>query len=50
MKSFEFKPLRENDLELLHHWFQEETIKQSYARGRSFTLEDIKNKYLPQYC
>jgi aminoglycoside 6'-N-acetyltransferase len=48
MKSFEFKPLCENDLELLHHWFQEATIKQFYARGQSFTLEDIKNKYLPR--
>lgn len=48
MKPFEFKPLHENDLELIHHWFQEETIKESYARGRSFTLEDIKNKYLPR--
>jgi aminoglycoside 6'-N-acetyltransferase len=48
MNRFEFKPLCEKDLELLHRWFQESTIKQSYARGRSFTLEDIKNKYLPR--
>lgn len=48
MNQFEFKSLREDDLNLLHHWFQEDTIKQSYARGRSFTLEDIKNKYLPR--
>lgn len=46
MNRFEFKPLREKDLELLHGWFQESTIKQSYASGQNFSLEDIKNKYL----
>jgi aminoglycoside 6'-N-acetyltransferase len=48
MNGFEFKLLDEKDLALLHRWFQEPTIKQSYARGQRFTLEDIKNKYLPR--
>lgn len=48
MNLFEFRPLREKDLELMHQWFQEPTIKQSYARGQHFTYENIQNKYLPR--
>jgi aminoglycoside 6'-N-acetyltransferase len=43
-----FKPLRKDDLHLLFQWFQEPTINQQYARGQTWSLEDIENKYLPR--
>ncbi|WP_454782569.1 GNAT family N-acetyltransferase [Legionella sp. WA2022007384] len=46
--SFIFKPLTENDLMLLYHWFQEPVINQWYARGQSWSFENIKQKYLPR--
>ena len=33
---------------LLYDWFQEPTVKQWYARGTSWSVEDIKQKYLPR--
>ncbi|QMT60029.1 GNAT family N-acetyltransferase [Legionella sp. PC997] len=47
-KSFIFKPLTENDLILLYQWFQEPVINQWYARGKLWSLKDIKEKYLPR--
>jgi len=41
-----FKPLHEDNLALLHQWFQKPHIKQWYARGESFTFEMIVEKYL----
>jgi aminoglycoside 6'-N-acetyltransferase len=43
-----FKPLREVDVKILWEWFQEPTINQLYARGQSWSLTDIENKYLPR--
>jgi aminoglycoside 6'-N-acetyltransferase len=43
-----FKPLQEADLLILCEWFQEPVINQSYARGQSWSLKDIENKYLPR--
>ena len=43
-----FKPLHEDDLALLHQWFQKPHIKQLYARGESFTFAMIAEKYLPR--
>ena len=43
-----FKPLYEVDLKILCEWFQEPTINQLYARGQSWSLKDIENKYLPR--
>src|SRR3990167_2530395 len=43
-----FKPLHEDDLTLLHQWFQKPHIKQWYARGELFTIEMIIDKYLPR--
>lgn len=48
MKPFKFKPLHENDLVLLHQWFQEPTIHQWYARRKHWSLEEIKEKYEPR--
>lgn len=48
MKSINFKLLTENDLPLLHAWFQKPHIQQWYARGESYTLDMIKEKYLPR--
>lgn len=44
----DFKPLHKDDLLLLYRWFQEPTINQLYARGQTWSLNDIKNKYLPR--
>ena len=43
-----FKPLHEDDLQLLYQWFQEPTINQLYARGQAWSFKDIENKYLPR--
>jgi len=43
-----FKPLHEVDLKILYEWFQEPAINQLYARGQSWSLNDIENKYLPR--
>ena len=48
MKSINFKPLSENDLPLLFKWFQKPHVKQWYTRGDNYTLEMIKEKYLPR--
>jgi len=48
MKPFSFELLSEPDLQLMYDWFQESTIKASYARGQVFSLKDIKDKYLPR--
>ncbi|MFA6303232.1 MAG: GNAT family N-acetyltransferase [Legionella sp.] len=44
----QFKQLVEEDLELLYSWFKEPTINKMYARGLPWTLDDIKQKYLPR--
>lgn len=48
IQPFLFKPLSEDNLELLYYWFQEPTINQSYARSQHWSLDDIKKKYLPR--
>lgn len=48
MKSIDFKLLTENDLPLLYNWFQKPHIRKWYARGESYTLDMIKEKYRPK--
>lgn len=48
MKSIHFKHLAENDLPLLHSWFQKPHIKHWYAHGENYTLDRIREKYLPR--
>ena len=50
MKSrvIKFKSLAENDLPLLHDWFQKPHIKQWYARGEDYSFDMIKEKYIPR--
>lgn len=43
-----FNPLRENDLELLHQWFQVPHVKEWYARGETYSLDKIREQYLPR--
>jgi RimJ/RimL family protein N-acetyltransferase len=43
-----FKPLAEDDLLLLHQWFQMPHVFQWYARGNKYTLDMIREKYLPR--
>lgn len=43
-----FNPLREDDLELLHQWFQVPHVKEWYTRGETYTLNEIREKYLPR--
>jgi len=43
-----FNPLSADHLSLLHRWFQEPVIKKWYAREIHYSLDDIKNKYLPR--
>lgn len=44
----QFEPLQEQHLLLLHHWFHEPLVKKCYVRDRHFSLNDIKEKYLPR--
>jgi len=46
--NIEFIPLKENELGLLYQWFQVPHVKQWYARGVEFTLDMIRDKYLPR--
>ena len=46
--TFIFKPLTLDDLQQLHQWFQEPTIRQLYARNQSYSLDDITHKYKPR--
>lgn len=48
MKPIHFKPLTENDLTLLHNWFQKLHVKKWYARNENYTVDMIKEKYLPR--
>jgi RimJ/RimL family protein N-acetyltransferase len=43
-----FKPLTEDDLLLLHRWFQVPHIFQWYTRGNKYTLDMVREKYLPR--
>lgn len=43
-----FRPLCEDDLKLLHQWFQLPHIKRWYARNKTYSFEAIKNQYLPR--
>ncbi|MBN9227499.1 MULTISPECIES: GNAT family N-acetyltransferase [Legionella] len=46
--SFNFKPLHEQDINLLYHWFQEPNINRWYARGMVWSLDMVTKKYLPR--
>lgn len=46
--DIQFHPLNENDLELLYQWFQKSHVKRWYARGETFSLKMIREKYLPR--
>ena len=43
-----FKPLTVEDLTHLHNWFQEPVIKQHYAKNKSWSFNDLLNKYHPR--
>ncbi len=45
MMQIKFKPFTKIDFSTIYQWFQEPTINQWYARNKSWTLDDIKNKY-----
>lgn len=44
----EFKALVESDLSLMYDWFHKPHVMQWYARGEDYTLEMIRQKYLPR--
>jgi RimJ/RimL family protein N-acetyltransferase len=48
MKSIHFKSLTKNDLPLLHDWFQKPHVRKWYAREENYTIDMIKEKYLPR--
>lgn len=41
-----FRPLKKEDLELVHKWFSSEHVKEWYSK-KEWTLDEIKAKYLP---
>jgi N-acetylglutamate synthase-like GNAT family acetyltransferase len=46
--NLKFKPLNIDNLVLLYNWFQEPIVNAFYAQGKTWTLDDIKQKYLPR--
>ena len=44
----DFKQLHQNDFQLLHEWFKEPTINLLYAEGKTWSIKNIENKYLPR--
>ena len=47
-KDIQFKKMSEDDLHLLHQWFQTPHVLEGYARGEKYTFEMIQEKYLPR--
>lgn len=47
-ESIAFKSLTASHMDMLHSWFQVPHVKQWYARGEEYTLQAIKDKYLPR--
>jgi PhzF family phenazine biosynthesis protein len=43
-----FKEMNEDDLYLLHQWFQIPHVLKWYAKDKKYTLEMIREKYLPR--
>lgn len=43
-----FKKMDENDLTLLHRWFQIPHVLKWYAEDKKYSLEEIREKYLPR--
>lgn len=43
-----FERMREDDLGLLHQWFQLPHVLKWYARDKKYTFKMIKEKYLPR--
>lgn len=43
-----FKKINENDLKLLHQWFQIPHVLKWYAREKIYTFKEIQGKYLPR--
>ena len=48
IQKITFKFLTEDDLLILHNWFQKPHVKQWYARGENYTLAMVREKYLPR--
>lgn len=48
MNSITFKSLTEDDLNLLHQWFQLPHVLKWYARSELYTLTMIQDKYRPR--
>jgi len=46
--AIKFKPIQEDDMPLLFQWFQVPHVKEGYAKGETYTLEMIGDKYLPR--
>lgn len=44
--KFEFRPLREADLPLLHEWLNRPHVRETW--GPEGTLDDLREKYLPR--
>jgi RimJ/RimL family protein N-acetyltransferase len=48
MKAIHIKSLTENNLPLLHDWFQKPHVRKWYARDENYTIDMIRKKYLPR--
>ncbi|HHT7350760.1 TPA: GNAT family N-acetyltransferase [Legionella pneumophila] len=48
MSVFKFQPLGIKDLNQLYQWFQEPIINHWYARDKSWSLDEITEKYEPR--
>lgn len=48
MPDIQFRKLASEDLPLLHQWFQVPHVKQWYARGETYSIQMIEEKYMPR--
>ena len=48
IQNLSFKKLKEQDLDLIYKWFKEPLINKYYARSKSWSKAEIKDKYLPR--
>lgn len=47
IEKIEFRPLKEDDLEIIHKWFLSDHIIKWYSK-KKWSLAEVRNKYIPR--
>jgi RimJ/RimL family protein N-acetyltransferase len=43
-----FRKMAEDDLPLMHRWLNMENLRDTYADGKAWTWEEVREKYMPR--